>query len=429
MLLSYLYPFPIRRLEAPLLWVFYRQLAAFRESDVAYIGSPEYFGDPGPTLEQRPWEANPETQARLRFEIPTFDETAGVRRHVVDASLFDPLLSEIGSGMRAWASLMTRPYPPLCRRLTEIFRAARKQGRIEAVMTFCNCASLQKVAKKFRVPVIHNEQGALRAPLFQPTVYFDFQGVNGNTETAARYQRFRREVDRAGMPLLTIEELWQIMAGATPMEPPTDAAGCDYELGLPLQVEDDSNLIAFGNGYSNFELLQTALQFAAVEKTLVRQHPSGSLDYFRAGWNPIQIDWSPTSLDFIRHSRRIATINSSVALESMMAGRPTCILGQSPFDFMAVRTLAQLFQAPASPSSELRTQLNFALLGYLVPEVLLFHFAYYRWRLQRPSEREIFSYHLDFYRTHPAQRVEVAPPAVNDLVGEPGSEQSESSAA
>jgi hypothetical protein len=173
---------------------------------------------------------------------------------------------------------------------------------------------------------------------------------------------------------------------------------CEFELGLPLQVEDDSNLLAYANGYSNFELIHTALQFTPPEKLLIRQHPSGSLDYSHATWKPINVDQSTTSLDFIRRCRRIATINSSVALESLLLGRPTCILGDSPFRFIAGGSLPELFLQPAGWTSERVTQLNFAVLGYLIPEAMLFNEEYYRWRLGRPAEREIYRTHLEYYR-------------------------------
>jgi hypothetical protein len=403
MLLSYLFPFPIRNLPAPLLWVFYRQLGKFREGEATYVGSSDYFIDLRVVEETRAWEMNPANQARLGYRLPEPEQLARAERQLIDVSMYAPLVAQTGSGLRAWTSLMTTAYPPLCRRLAEIFRTVSQKSPIDAVVSFGNCASLRKVAKQFGVPVIHNELGALRAPLFQPTVYVDFRGVNGNTEAAARFQRFKCEVEREGMPLLSRQELCELVAAA-PIQPPVQPEPCEFDLGLALQVEDDSNLIAFGNGYSNYELIVTALQFVEVERLLVRPHPFGSLDYRRTAWKPIQIDESPTSIDFIRRCKRIATINSSVALESMLIGRPACILGQSPFDFMATGGFAGLFQQTGECSPERLLQLNFAVLGYLVPESLLFELPYYCWRLRRPSELEIYRFHLNYYRAQAERR-------------------------
>ena len=40
-----------------------------------------------------------------------------------------------------------------------------------------------------------------------------------------------------------------------------------------LQVEDDSNLVAYGNGMSNLALLAAARQKVAAHDLLVRAHP------------------------------------------------------------------------------------------------------------------------------------------------------------
>jgi hypothetical protein len=70
MLLSYLYPFPIRNLPAPLHWSLYRQLGKFPADEVVYIGSADYFVDPKALSGTRLWETNPATQSRLRFGFP-----------------------------------------------------------------------------------------------------------------------------------------------------------------------------------------------------------------------------------------------------------------------------------------------------------------------------------------------------------------------
>lgn len=398
MLLSYLYPFPFRNTNPPLTWVYFRQLGQLPPEEVEYVGSPGYFEDPVTVQESRPWEISPEVQQRFGFGIPSTEQVAGCRQHWVDLDLYDKLLSDQPSGLRAWASLMTRPYAPLCSRLEEVFREAASRAPIEAVLTWCNCASLRKVAQRFKVPVIHNELGALRAPTYQRTVYFDFCGVNAYTEAEQRYQRFKAEAERERTPLFSMKELRALIGGPALASVDFSDASHEYDLGLALQVEDDSNLIAYGNGFSNYELILTAIQHMAPKPVLVRTHPHGALDYHRIAWKGVQFDDSPTSVEFVRRCRSVVTINSSVGLESLLLGRQACILGQNPFDFMAARRIDEvLSQTGVSP--ELVMQLNFAVLAYLVPEQLLFDLPYYRWRLQRPAELDVYRLHVHFHQT------------------------------
>lgn len=42
-------------------------------------------------------------------------------------------------------------------------------------------------SRKYNIPVINLELGPLRSPTYLFTGYFDFSGVNGNTEAEKRY--------------------------------------------------------------------------------------------------------------------------------------------------------------------------------------------------------------------------------------------------
>jgi hypothetical protein len=200
------------------------------------------------------------------------------------------------------------------------------------------------------------------------------------------------------MPLLSVEALRRMVGGPTIEQVDFSDASCDYDLGLALQVEDDSNLIAYGNGFNNYELILTALQHVAPQRVLIRAHPHRALEYGRIAFKGVHFDESSTSVDFVRRCKCVATINSSVGLESLLLGRKACILGQNPFDFMAARRIDAALSL-TGVSTELIAQLNFAVLAYLVPERLLFDLAYYRWRLQRPAEVDIYRLHANFYQT------------------------------
>jgi hypothetical protein len=93
-----------------------------------------------------------------------------------------------------------------------------------------------------------------------------------------------------------------------------------FEIGLPLQVENDTNIIAFANGWTNDQLIEVASSLYGSDKTLVRRHPGGLRNYpdIRA-----ENDQSANSIEFIQRCARIATVNSSVGLESLLFDRQT----------------------------------------------------------------------------------------------------------
>jgi hypothetical protein len=101
----------------------------------------------------------------------------------------------------------------------------------------------------------------------------------------------------------------------------------------------------------------------------------------------MQVDNSSTSWEFVRSCEQILALNSSVAIEAMLADRPVAILGESPARFMAGKSLDHTRAAS-------RRELDFLLLNYFVPYRLLFDREYLAWRLSRPSESAIREYHL-----------------------------------
>ena len=164
---------------------------------------------------------------------------------------------------------------------------------LEAVVTVCNVPSLEAVCRDLGIPVVHVELGPLRAPLYRDTGYLDFRGVNGNTECAARNAAWD-----GSRPRLQRPDLLAFFSQRRPQES-EDERPPDTELGIVLQVEDDSNLVAYGNGMDNLGLLAAArLRASRDERSVrVRPHP-GSIFAPRGDW--LQLDDSADSFTLVR---------------------------------------------------------------------------------------------------------------------------------
>lgn len=151
-----------------------------------------------------------------------------------------------------------------------------------------------------------------------------------------------------------------------------------------LQVEDDSNLIAYSHDFTNISLISYVRQRHEKEDILVRAHP-GSL--FRLRDDVFTIDDSANSLAFINQCNEVFTINSSVGLEAILTGKKTTVLGDCSYAF--INELAE--------SSATVNAAAFYLFSYLVPFDLVFNQEYLKFRLGHPEEREIIGKHIEFY--------------------------------
>lgn len=391
MFVSFLYPFDFRNDPAQLLWVFYKQLSCFAPDECRYVGSPEYFLDPDVWRQRGRWEAFAENARSVGYVVPTAADMAQVKKDIIEASLFQSLMRESVSNLAAWRALMIRPYEPLVDALSSILARILEETEIEAALTWCNCRSLTVACGKFGVRVIHNELGPLREPTYRPTAYFDFSGVNANGECARRRVAFEADEDAARGATFSREELIWLFARPQYACALSEEISPEYAVGVALQVENDSNLIAYSNGYAAIDLIAVARQSAADDAILIRRHPAG---WFAPTFPSLKVDDGAHSFAFIKRCARTLTINSSLFLESLLLGRPAYALGQNPFESASgvIQDGEMRDGAAVEPAV-----LNFFLLGYVIPSELLFHIGYYRFRLANPSEAEIFKAHLAVY--------------------------------
>lgn len=374
MIAAFLLPFPLRGHRAPYLWVYYRLLTRFDER-LLFIAGADYRRAPADWATLGRWELQEGSSQRLGYRIPERDRMAAQDYRDLDDGLFEDLLKQnAGNPVAVFRRLLSERIPALEEAFDRIFTES-PYADLEAVLTWCNCPSLSAAAARHGIPVVHLEMGPLRWPEYRPTAYLDFSGVNGNTEAAARY--------RAADWSMTGVDVAQLRAFFA-TEPNEDTQVPEFDLGLPLQVEDDSNLVAFGAGFDNQALLVRALLQKAQESTLVRGHP-GSL--FSVRPDGYQVDSSAGSVAFIRRCRRILTINSSVGFEAMLLGKAVTALGDSSWRFIG----------DAADADEFVRRVAFYLFAYLVPMDLIYAPDYLRFRLARPTESAIVARHLAAY--------------------------------
>lgn len=366
----FLLPFPMRATRAPYLWVFYRWLAVLQERALFIVGN-DYLRPASQFVADQRWETGAEARLVYGYELPGPNELARHEFAPLADELFDGLLAQANGNrielFRRWLSV---PIPELVTALERVLD--RHPAPIECLVTWCNCPSLTVAARSRDIPVAHIEVGPLRKPLFQHTAYFDFNGVNGNTEAARRYADIAPDTS---FPV-SLESLRELLYRGRAFVP-TD----ESRYGVALQVEDDTNLIAFGRGYDNQGLLLHALAtLGEQERPLVRSHP-GSMFALRPGI--VDVDASYDSLAFLERCRQVLTTNSSVAVEALFHGVEAQQLGESAFNHVL-----------AAAAEERRRRLVHYLLGYLVPDALIWNLDYLRFRLSKPPETSIMQRHL-----------------------------------
>ncbi|WP_440973086.1 GT99 family glycosyltransferase N-terminal domain-containing protein [Pseudomonas koreensis] len=374
MLTIFLPPFPFRGLEAPYLWVFYKYLHESKEP-LHFMMSPSYLRSAKHFADEKRWEVATASYSHLGYSSPSADVLARHHFSHFEDTIFTQLMESSGNNpILAFKRLLTERIPFL-ENAIETMLSGRETP--EAIVSCLNCPSLEAVALAQGIPVIHIELGPLRAPNYRWTAYFDFTGVNGNTEAE---KRFLQAESTFGEKPTSIEQLREFFITCSYVFQPCSP---DDSVGVPLQVEDDSNLIAYSNGYDNNSLIAFA-RFCENENLLIRAHPSSQ---FTLRGEDTQIDHSGNSIEFLGKCREIITINSSVGLEGLLFERKVTALGDCSFAFINRATSEQ----------ERVNRLAFYLFCYLVPFDAAFNPAYIRFRLNNPSELEILQWNMNAY--------------------------------
>ncbi|MGL6540008.1 GT99 family glycosyltransferase N-terminal domain-containing protein [Aeromonas hydrophila] len=375
MLAAFLPPYPFRAQAAPYLWCYYRLLCEWADESAFFITGRDYVRAPS-DWEGR-WECDQAVQSRLGYSLPVNAMPEQHHYAWLDENRFDDWLNKLnGNPIEAFRRFLCERDVAFERELEALLDAA--PADLEAIVTICNVASLEAVCAARGIPVIHIELGPLRGPLYRETSYVDFRGVNGNSESAQRYSLCHDWQ----LPLTTRELLHFFLTHPETCQ--SLPAQTTYECGAVLQVEDDSNLVAYGNGMSNLALLAAARQKVATQELLVRAHPGSPFSLKTA---EVCLDNSPNSLCFVALCRQILTINSSVGLEALLLDKPLTVWGDNSYNFIL----------EAHDDAERKRRLSFYLFGYLVPFSLQLKPAYLRFRLGQPEQLDIILCHVSEY--------------------------------
>lgn len=377
MLAVFLPPYPFRGLKAPYLWLFYKYLHCVTDK-VLFITGEDYLEIIKDDTQHSRWEYDPATMISLGYALPDDESIARHEYLYLDNGLYETLLARYHHDpIKSFSAFLTERIPELEIELHALLESkAGLVNEIDAFISICNCPSLEHIANDLGKEVMHIEIGPLRAPMYRNTAYLDFTGVNGGTEASTRYQECQSELNIKA----SLEDLHCYFLEALP----SADTYANSVAGVVLQVEDDSNLIAYNHGFTNISLISYVRQLYDKGDILVRAHP-GSLFHLKS--DVFTIDDSANSLDFIEKCKEVFTINSSVGLEALLTGKKTTILGDCSYDF-----INELEDTQARVNAA-----AFYLFSYLVPFELVFNQQYLNFRLGHPEEHEIVSKHLEFY--------------------------------
>ena len=379
MILSLINNYNIRPCKAQYLWVFYKQIHDFKKEDIHFILDEDYIARHS---EATRWEMN-RSEAKKHFYTPPFYTDVLSCDHTIFNHESMPNNFSKSSSLKSFMFEHNEKLIRLTRELTN-------ESEIKCGITWVNNASFKSELEKNGIKLIHNELGPLRSPLYKNTCYFDFSGVNGNTEFDKRFQRFILDYEKGKIELLTHSELLSIISSNEGvyqrlLSISENTESKQYQIGLPLQVENDTNIISFNNGYSTIDLISKAIDITGARNVLIRNHPHATLQASNQYYN---VDSNDEILDFINRVNEVMTINSSVGFESVLLNKKVTYFGDNPFANSVNRINNQ---------KDRLLFLNFAIISYLVRIEFMYNVDYIDFRLDCTDEDILFKQGLKMW--------------------------------
>lgn len=227
--------------------------------------------------------------------------------------------------------------------------------KFDVIVYWSTNGSVKMFSNTYSIPSVAMELGPTRLPYFE-TLYFDFQGVNGNSYT-----------NNINLDLITykytIEEIKSILPFFMPHNKTLDSLHDVLELDvssviynnlgrnilIPLQLKDDSNIILFSKYNSMEEFLQDILPklLNAGYICYIKPHPGNvhrqiNIDdhlicksYCESLENIYWLDEFDNTKNLINlYSKMDYTVlvNSSVGFENLLLNKVVIPLGKSPYN-------------------------------------------------------------------------------------------------
>lgn len=293
------------------------------------------------------------------------------------------------SEREAWIELLSSEQ----KEYTEFLRDTLEKMRFDlhqypnVILTFSHCISLSKVCKEKKIPVYELEYSPIRFTNYACTLGFmTEENKFSYRETAKRYESFCKEKKYESAITFTRKELMALVfleKNIHLLEEYNKQP--EYEVGVALGPRDDCYREVWG-GCEIEELLEKCREIYN-DSILIRAHPRDRESVEEFGFD---IDHSDNSLEFVLRCKKIVTISSNVAFEGMWLGRPSYVIGDLPFSFQALRDIR--FDDDMVCDAEF---INFMFFCCFTPFHLMHDANYIQWRLTKPSELQIYQYHLE----------------------------------
>lgn len=258
--------------------------------------------------------------------------------------------------------------------------------KVEAFYILPNSTFIENVAAKRKLPVIHFEWGPFRPRVYRKTAYFDFNNIVLGLQK--RYEDFIKYQEDTKVPIFTRQEILALFLEKEYLHYVFEKREPSYEMGVATGYSTIGEYSAY-NMVSLVELQNKISKKFKDDEVCWRMHPE---DPQHAQLQVKNKSYHDNTVEFILDCKRVVSMSSNMIYEAMIWDRLGYDIGFSHYSFQGNDSLDSI----DDKIPDIRF-LNFVAFAYLIPYEFLDNLEYIRFRLSKPSEEEIYKYHLNYY--------------------------------
>lgn len=170
----------------PYNWVFYRQITHLSPDDAVYL-VPRGYQQDNSNLQGL---FTPQFMLDHEMRVPNGFDIGNCTVETYDHGYqFNPFAASLNQV--AANQIAGQADPVLDQAIRPGFEKLVNDHDISAIWTWVNTVAIEKLAAEHGLPVIHCEWAAFRPPNYRSLAFFDFSGVNGNTDARRMAHEFR----------------------------------------------------------------------------------------------------------------------------------------------------------------------------------------------------------------------------------------------
>jgi len=307
--------------------------------------------------------------------------------HFLEISLFNELIQDLKTPDAVFAYIRHEKDSKLTKNLTEALKKFQDYYNLKVMFSFWPCPSLVESCKNVNIPIFFIDISAMRPPHTVPLHFFDSTATHSDSNFLTRYDSFKKTTKNY-FSNHTKQQLIDILVNEEFKSLFLNKDSNEYDIGIAMQSSWYIGRISGRKQpISNEELVSLVMENYTGEKILVRNSPSSHSQLSFAG---TQSDTSRNSIEFIKKCKKIITVQSNLAFESILCDKETYVLSDNVH-----KIFSKQFITNTQHNNNELDMLNYFIFGYLIPSELRFDKEYIQWRLNNPPENDIYKLHYE----------------------------------